>query len=122
MTRPEKLIESFAFLTEEDEITLCDSLLILCNARKYLRNSYIASFGFEGNQPGLDVLENYQGGLEMLTERLSQLTETNLQRLHMESGEWEIKNHFHGLGFFAASVSNYMARFNVALRESMQVH
>jgi ariadne-1 len=122
MKRPEKLIESFAFLTEEDEITLCGALLTLCNARKYLRNSYIASFGFEGNQPGLDVLENYQGGLEMLTERLSQLTETNLQRLHMESGEWGIKNHFHGLGFFAASVSNYMDRFNVALRESMKVH
>ena len=116
--RLEKLIETFSFLTEEDETVLCDALLILCRARKYLRNSYIASYGLRANQLGLDVLENYQGALEMLTERLSELTETNLHHLFMQKGEYAIKRHFHGLGFFSASVSNYIVRFNEVLRES----
>ena len=116
--RPEQLIETFSFLAGEDETVFCDALLVLCRARNYLRNSYIQSYGLRENRSGLDVLENYQGALEMLTERLSQLTETNLPLLFMQKGEGAIKRHFHGLGFFSASVANYIVRFNDALRES----
>jgi len=115
--RPEKLIEMFSFLAEEDENIFNGALFTLCRSRRYLKNSYVASFGLRQNQSSLDILERYQGGLEMLTERLSQLTETNLHRLYMEKGESAVKNHFHGLGFFGASVSNYMDRFNKALAE-----
>jgi ariadne-1 len=115
-----KRIDFFAFISEQDENALCGALLTLCNARRYLRNSYVASFGLRGNKPGLHVLESYQGALEMLTERLSHLTETNLQRLYQEKGERGVKNHFHGLGFFSMSVSNYMDRMSAVIRESKQ--
>ena len=113
--RPEKLVEIFWFLTKSDEMTLIDGVLTLCDARKFLRNSYVASFGLRENPTRLKMLENYQSALEMLTERLSQLTETNLQRLFLEKGESGVKGHLHGLGFYRLSVSNYMDRFNAAM-------
>lgn len=113
--KPEKLVEIFWFLTQEDEDRLNDALLTLCKARKFLRNSYVASFGLRDHPGLLETLENYQSALEMLTERLSQLTETNLQRFYLEKGEYGVKAHFHGLGFYTVSVSNYMDRFNAAL-------
>lgn len=115
--RPEKLVEIFWFLDAQDETTLIDALFTLCKARKFLRNSYVASFGLRDKPSLLNTLENYQSALEMLTERLSQLTETNLQLLYNEKGESAVKSHFHGLGFYRLSVFNYMARFRANLSE-----
>jgi hypothetical protein len=109
--KPEKLIEAFWFLTEEDEGGLHDALETVVDARNFLKNSYIASFGLRNDPTGLGVLESHQAALEMFTERLSQLTETNLHRLYLEKGEQRVKAHFRGLAFYRASVVNYTERF-----------
>jgi len=54
--------------------------------------------------------ESHQGALEMLTERLSQLTELNLQRLYQEKGEQSVQNHFNRISFYRVSIASYMKR------------
>jgi hypothetical protein len=109
--KPEKLAETFWFLTEDDEEILFCALETVVDARVFLKNSYIASFGLRNEPDNLGILESHQAALELFTERLSQLTETNLQRLYLEKGEQKVKSHFRGLAFYYASVRNYMERF-----------
>ncbi len=115
LERPDKLSDTFWFVSEEEGNSLRDALLTLCYARKYLRHSYVASFGLRRDTELLKTLENYQCALEMLTERLSQLTEINIQKLYIEKRERGVEGHFHGLEFYRLSVANYMDQFNAAV-------
>ena len=108
---PEKLVQAFWFLAEEEEEVLHDSLKTVVEARVFLKNSYVASFGLRNDPTQLGILESHQAALEMFTERLSQLVETNLHRLYLEKGEIGMKTHFRGLAFYRASVVNYTERF-----------
>lgn len=128
LERPDKLSDTFWFISEEEEDVFCSALSTLIEARKYLRHSYVASFELRRNPEMLMILENYQGALEMLTERLSQLTESNIQGLYREKGEHGVTQHFRGLDFYRVSVGKYIDRFSatllkprLAIQESMQV-
>jgi hypothetical protein len=101
-------------VNDNDEATLHDALETVIDARKFLKNSYIASFGLRSEAAKLGILESHQSALEMFTERLSQLTETNLQRCFLEKGEQGVTSHFRGLSFYRVSVENYMGRFLAA--------
>lgn len=113
--RPDKLADTFWFISEDEEDVFCSALSTLIEARKYLRHSYVASFELRRSPELLTILENYQGALEMLTERLSQLTEYNLQGLYREKGEHGVTQHFRGLDFYRVSVEKYIDRFSAAL-------
>ena len=108
---PEKLNEMFSFLTSDDEAILQQALKTVIDARRFLKNSYIASLASRSDPKKLAVLESQQAALEIFTERLSQLTETNLQRLYMEQGEKRVQAHFQKEDFYRISVINYIDRF-----------
>ncbi|KAL3932485.1 MAG: hypothetical protein SGBAC_010831, partial [Bacillariaceae sp.] len=72
---------------EEDNFeTLQTGLQVIIEARNFLKNSYMATFGLRGNPTKLAELESHQGALEVLTEKLNQLTEMNVQRIYREQG------------------------------------
>ena len=135
----EKLIESFWFLDEGDmngPAVLQRAFTILTSSRLLLMNSYIEMLGLYCNidgdgrtsddpdsvsdsDPDRDHNYNYDrykqhevhhSCLEMFTERLAQLTETNLQRLYLEQGQFGLVQHFHRIDFYNMTVSKYMDR------------
>jgi len=126
----EKLIESFWFLDDGDmngPAILQRAFTILTSSRLLLMNSYIEMLGLYSNSPGSvsdgdkDRNHNYNydrykqhevhhSCLEMFTERLAQLTETNLQRLHLEQGQFGLIQHFHRIDFYNVTVNKYMDR------------
>mmetsp|Transcript_29925 Transcript_29925/g.45997 ORF Transcript_29925/g.45997 Transcript_29925/m.45997 type:complete len:1188 (-) Transcript_29925:232-3795(-) len=109
--QPEKLVEMFWFLTNEDERVLHDGLETVIRARQVLKNSYVASFGLRKDPQKMQSLQSHQAALELFTERLSQLTERNLHSLLAEKGQARLIQHFQGLAFYSVSVSRYMQRF-----------
>jgi ariadne-1 len=98
------------FLAEDDYGLLHEALGVVVEARKFLKNTYITSFGLRTSATVLSEYESHQGALELLTEKLSQLTEMNLQRIYTEKGEQCVINHFQRLMVYRVSVSNYMNR------------
>ena len=108
--QPEKLVKAFWFLNEEDAQILERGHETLVQARCFLKYSYIASLGLRNDQRRLNIHENHHACLEMFTERLNQLTETNLHRLYLEEGERRVKNYFHRLAFHTQSVVKYTER------------
>ena len=107
----EKLLETFWFLDEdEDPEVLAEALKTLLAARDFVKNSYVAMMGLRGHEKNLKRHEEHHACLEMFTERLSQLTETNLHRLYTLEGQLGIRLHFRRLAFYTASVTKYMER------------
>lgn len=96
---------------EEDHFdTLQGALAVVVESRIFLKNSYIACFGCRNNPIKLSELESHQGALEVLTEKLSQLTEMSVQWIHREQGRRCLMMHFQRLSFYQFSVCTYMAR------------
>ncbi|KAG7342051.1 IBR/half ring-finger domain containing protein [Nitzschia inconspicua] len=110
--RPEKLLEAFWFLDEEDCDIMCRGLGVLVQARCFLKHSYIASLGMRADEVALQKHERQHSCLEMFTERLSQLTEMNMHRFYLEQGENGLKRHFQRLAFFSKSVAKYQERMS----------
>ena len=108
---PEKLLETFWFLDEdEDPEIMAQAFKTLITGREFLKHSYIAMIGLRKDVYRLKLHEDHHGCLEMFTERLSQLTETNLQSLYKVGGRSGIWLHFRRLTFYTASVTKYMER------------
>jgi ribosomal 50S subunit-associated protein YjgA (DUF615 family) len=126
----EKLIESFWFLDEKEDdgiagpVIMESSLSTLITSRLILMHSYIELLGLSSKVSSLSD-EDYDNCtdhnkykeheahhlcLEMFTERLAQLTETNLQRLYLEEGQFGVVEHFHKLKFYNVTVIQYMGR------------
>ena len=63
--RPRKLVEMFWFLTSDDEQTLRNGFDTVIQARRVLKNSYVASFGLRREPQKMKSLESYQGALEV---------------------------------------------------------
>jgi IBR domain, a half RING-finger domain/Zinc finger, C3HC4 type (RING finger) len=110
--RPEKLLEAFWFLEDEDSDVIQRGLETLVQARCFLKHSYIASLGLRDDQATLEKHETQHSCLEMFTERLSQLTEMNLHRLYLEQGQNGLRGHLQKLAFFTASVEKYQERMS----------
>jgi hypothetical protein len=108
--KAEKLVEMFWFLSEDHEEILRMVLETLVEARNFLKHSYVAAFGMRNKPARLKRLETHQATLELFTERLSQLAETNLHPLYLVHGEQRVKNHFRAMSFYQVSVANYMER------------
>lgn len=107
------------FLSEGDYVVLREALGVVVEARSFLKNTYITSFGLRKNATVLAEYTSHQGALELLTEKLSQLTEMNLLRIYAEKGEQSVINHFRRLRVYKVSVSNYMTRvLDLAPRDS----
>jgi len=79
---PGKLTDFFLFLDEDkDPEIMAQALKTLLRGRDFIKFSYIAMLGLRKNTKRLKLHEDHHACLESFTERLSQLTETNLQRL-----------------------------------------
>ena len=108
---PEKFSATFWFVDEDTDVEIMDSALkTLLAGREFLKNSYVAMLGLRNDKKRLKLHEDHHGCLEMFTERLSQLTETNLHRLYTMQGQWGIRLHFRKLAFYTASVTKYTER------------
>ena len=112
--KAEKLVEMFWFLSVDHEEILRMVLETLVDARTFLKHSYVAAFGMRKEPARLKRLETHQATLELFTERLSQLAETNLHPLYLVHGEEHVKNHFRAMSFYQVSVANYMERINAS--------
>jgi hypothetical protein len=110
--QPEKLVEAFWFVTEEYSEILRQGHETLVQARRFLKYSYIASLGMRNDQIRLEAHENHHACLEMFTERLNRLTETNLHRMYLEEGERRVRNYFRRLSFYTMSVIKYADRIS----------
>ncbi|CAJ1949614.1 unnamed protein product [Cylindrotheca closterium] len=97
-------------IEEEYFETLQTGLEVVMEARIFLKHSYMATFGLRGNQTKLTELESHQGALEVLTEKLNQLTEMNVHRIYREQGKQSLTMHFQRLSFYLFSVCTYMTR------------
>jgi ariadne-1 len=109
-SKPEKLVEMFWFLSEDHEEIQRMVLETLVDARNFLKHSYVAAFGMRNEPARLKRLETHQATLELFTERLSQLAETNLHPLYLVHGEQHVTTHFRAMSFYQVSVANYMER------------
>ena len=108
---PEKFWSTYRFLQEDSEIEIMENALkTLLAGREFLKNSYIAMLGLRKDKKRLKLHEDHHGCLEMFTERLSQLTETNLHRLYDSQGYWGVRLHFQRLEFYTLSVDKYTDR------------
>jgi len=108
---PEKMLQRYWFLDEnKDPDIMSKALDTLLKGRNFLKNSYIAMLGFRTDPTRLKLHEDHHACLEMFTERLSQLTETNLHSLYTLQGHVGIRLHFRRLDFYTTSVTKYMGR------------
>jgi len=103
-TRPLNQIE------EDHYEILQEALEVVMEARIFLKNSYMTSFGLRKNPTKLAEFESHQGALEVLTEKLNQLTEMNAQRIFRERGQRSMTMHFQRLSYYQFSVCTYMTR------------
>ncbi len=95
-------------LEEHNLVTYRVGLETLVQARRFLKNSYVYSFG--NSKSGSAVFENHQGALEASTEGLSRLSELDVDTIHNKSGAQGVRNHFKALGLYTAFVTNSMER------------
>ena len=98
------------FITDDNYAVLHQAVSFLIEARQFLRNTYVMSFALRRQTSLLVEHECHQGALETLIERLSQLTELNLQRLYQENGEQYVMNHFKKISFYQLAIAKYMER------------
>ena len=96
---------------EEDYYDIMMSALeVVMEARIFLKNSYMATFGLRNHPTKLAEFESHQGALEVLTEKLNKLTDMNVQRIYRERGKQSLTMHFQRLSFHQFSVCTYMTR------------
>ena len=108
---PEKLIETYWFLNEDEDLEImAQALETLLVGRNFLKYSYVAMLGLRKCAKRMKLHEDHHACLEMFTERLSQLTETNLHRKYTLQGQLGIKLHFRRLAFYTVSVTKYTER------------
>jgi len=112
----QELLETFWFLDEDkDPEIMARALETLLEGREFLKNSYVAMLGLRNDAKRLKLHEDHHACLEMFTERLSQLAETNLPRLYTLQGQRGIGLHFRRLAFYTTSVSKYMERMTACI-------
>lgn len=100
-------------LQERDTAALRSGLDTLVRARRFLKYSYVYSFGNLRNDHGVDgrsVFESYQAALEASTESLSHLTELDLNEIYEDRGSQGIHCHVGAVGVFTELVHNSMQR------------
>ena len=107
---PEKFIESYWFLDEdENPEIMIRALKTLLTGRDFLKYSYIKNL-FLNDPKSIKLYEDHHACLEMFIGRLSHLTEANLHRKYALRGQVEMYLHFRRLAFYAVSVTKYMER------------
>jgi ariadne-1 len=110
---PQKWLETYWFLDEDgDPEKMTQALKVLLEGRDFLKNSYVAMLGLAKDTKRLKLHDSHHECLEMFTEQLSHLTETNLHRQYELHGHIGIRLHFRKLAFYTASVAKYMERMS----------
>mmetsp|Transcript_14815 Transcript_14815/g.21040 ORF Transcript_14815/g.21040 Transcript_14815/m.21040 type:complete len:114 (-) Transcript_14815:623-964(-) len=99
----------FCFSAEEKN-TFKEAAESLVECRHFLKFSYIIAYSILDNPKKRVAFEKQQGALEMLTEKLSGLTEVNLETLCSWEGERALHIHLKALAFHTLSVKKYAER------------
>jgi IBR domain, a half RING-finger domain/Zinc finger, C3HC4 type (RING finger) len=110
-----KLTERFWFVTDEELEVLSDAVESLAVARRFLKYSYVTAWA-----KGLDVAshqrrayECHQATLELVTERLSNMTVVKWDDLYSTQGERGVRRFFGAISFHTSCISQYMTRLQL---------
>ena len=98
------------FLSQEYFDAHISALRTLIEARHFLKHSYIAAWAIRDQTEKRDVFGGQQAALEMVTERLSQMTTAKLDEVFKAEGERGLRLHFRSITFHVSSVESYVNR------------
>lgn len=103
---------------EEAHKTLECAFKILADARNFLRNSYIAAFGLNRDDIYRQEFETHQAQVELLTERLSLLTES-ISRSFQTGDERDLHARFKAIILTSGALSLYIRRVDLFMSNFM---
>jgi len=109
----EKTESRLPYVSDEQYSTLFDATETLVAARSFLKFSYVAAWA----RPEKSFFKIYQSTLESVTERLSYMTEKQLDRIFYEEGSLGIDLHFRALRFHSSSLTEYMDRMTQLMND-----
>lgn len=113
-------IAATLILDDEDEAhrILEYALRILVDARRFLLNSYIAAFGLNRDFSYRKEFETHQAQVEVLTERLSLLTE-NIPAVFQEGEEKELRSRMQAISLTGSALALYIRRIDLFMSNFM---
>lgn len=107
--KADKIAKKFWFLSEDHYDTLVEAQKTLVTARNFLKFSFIAVWAMrEPVKRGF--FESHQATLEMVTERLNQMTTARWEDIYKVHGERALNLHFRSMAFLTLSVRSYIQR------------
>jgi len=111
--------DHLAQLLSSDEIdVLRKAIQCLMTCRNFLAYSYVVAWRFVGGSTEAKaVFESHQSTLEVMTEKLNKLTETNLEELLSSRGESYFRAHFTALDFHSCASGMYVERMMGFIRK-----
>lgn len=98
------------FISEEAFELLVEAWRVLVRGRQFLKWSYVAAWALRHDATELDVFSMSQATLELVTERLNQMTLENTEVIYQEQGERGVRNHFRAMAFLSSTVGRYQLR------------
>jgi ariadne-1 len=108
--KAEEIAKKFWFLSEAHYDTLVEAQMTLVKARNFLKHSFIAVWAMRREPVKRGFFESHQATLEMVTERLSQMTIARWDEIYKLQGERALCLHFRSMGFLTLSVQSYIQR------------
>jgi ariadne-1 len=108
--KADEIAKKFWFLSEDHYDTLVEAQKTLVTARNFLKYSFIAVWAMRREPVKRGFFESHQATLEMVTERLSQMTIARWDEIYKLQGERALCLHFRSMGFLTLSVQSYMQR------------
>lgn len=113
-----EVIAERLWYADEDQLdTYAETAATLVTARRFLKYSYVAMWSIRNNSEKGRIFERYQATLENVTERLTRLTDRNLENLYNEQGSLGVHAHFRALAFLSSCVIKYLARVTSLLAQ-----
>lgn len=108
----EKVSNKLWFLDESEREQLIGSVKALIEARQFLKFSYVEVWSMRTNYGKKDLFSSYQASLELMTERLSRMTESleGLEKIYLVDGDRGIYMHFRSMTFVASTVQKFQHR------------
>jgi len=107
----DRLASRLRFVADEELELLVETTEKLVAARRFVKWSYVAAWALRNESVKLDVFTMSQATLELVTERLTQMTlATNLENLYHAKGERGVRLHFRSMRFLGSTIRRYKQR------------
>jgi hypothetical protein len=106
----QKVADRLFFVTDDELETLFAATEELVGARQFLKRSYVEAWAERDDASKRTLLASSQATLEFVTERLSQMTQTDLPAVYTKGGERSIRMHFRAMEFLRSTIVKYKER------------